>query len=301
MKFIVDVLHLRYFIEVVKQKSFTRAASNLHLTQPTISKMVKDLEDDLGVILLDRRGRDIRLTDAGQLVMEQALQIVESFTNLSIQLEGMMDLQTGSVRIGIPPMVGSSFFSNVITEFHHSYPNITIQMEEVGSKEVLREIDNGILDFGVVLLPIDMETFDVFQFWKEDILLLIPANHPFASKQSVQMVDLAKESLILFREDFSLHDQVLTACNMNGFVPDVVCKSSQWDFISRMVQANLGIAFLPRTICNQVHLDNVQTIPVTDFHIDWNLALIWKKGTYMSFASRELLSMARKLSNENIE
>ena len=124
----MDIRHLLYFVEVAKQESFTKAADALYLTQPTISKMVKSLEDELGVTLIRRSTKHIELTDAGYAVLNQAQQIVESMKNLEVELNDVLQLRKGSIRIGLPPMVGSLYFAPIIGAFKAAFPQIELHL-----------------------------------------------------------------------------------------------------------------------------------------------------------------------------
>ncbi|MFM1651422.1 cidABC operon transcriptional activator CidR [Brevibacillus sp. B_LB10_24] len=295
----MDIRHLQYFLEVARSKSFTKAAQALHITQPTISKMIKSIEAELGVVLFDRSGKQVELTDAGQVIFSQAQPIVSSFEHLSAELGDLMNLKRGHLRIGLPPMVGASFFPRVIGSFHEKYPDVTIQLVEDGAKKVEADVENGTLDLGVVVLPTKGEIFHHFSFVNEKLRLLVHPSHPLAGRSRVSLPELSGESFILFREDFALHDRILAECIRAGFGPRVVYESSQWDFISEMVAANLGIALLPETICRELDEERVCTLRLVDPEIPWHLAVIWHKDRYLSFAAREWLRFTRDLLSRN--
>ena len=105
----MDIRHLEYFLEVARNQSFTKAAEKLYITRPTISKTIRNMEDEWGVTLFYRQGKRIELTDAGHIMYQQAQQMVDSFQRVSAELEDLMNLKRGHLRIGLPPMVGSSF------------------------------------------------------------------------------------------------------------------------------------------------------------------------------------------------
>lgn len=296
----MDIRHLQYFLKVAQYKSFTKAAHTLYISQPTISKMIKSLEEDLGVVLFNRFGKQIELTDAGQIIFNQAQGIVHSFQNLSSELDDLMNLKKGHLQIGLPPMVGSSFFPKVIGEFRGQYSDITIKLVENGSKKIEDDIEKGLLDIGVVLSPTNEEMFNTFPLAKEKLMLLVHPSHSLAGKKNVSLSELAQESFIIFREDFALYGRVIAECMQVGFQPHVVYESSQWDFISEMVAANLGISLLPEPICRELDADRIQVLPLIDPIIPWHLTMIWRKDRYLSFAAREWIRFTKNYFSEKL-
>ncbi|ASR45430.1 LysR family transcriptional regulator [Paenibacillus kribbensis] len=291
----LDIRHLQYFLEVARLRSFTKAAQSMFITQPTISKTIKSLEDELGVTLFDRIGKRIELTDAGKVIELQAQAIVKSFQSLSSELSDLMNLKKGHIRIGLPPMVGSSFFPSVIGEFHKAYPDVTIQLFEDGAKKVERDVGAGVLDIGVIVLPASEDMFETFLFVEEKLNLLVHPTHALAECKEVPLSALAEEAFVLFREDFTLHDRIIAECVRAGFQPRVVYESSQWDLISEMVAANLGIALLPEAICRDLDSERLRILPLVDPVIPWHLGMIWQKDRYLSFAAREWISFTQEL------
>ncbi|WP_079911215.1 LysR family transcriptional regulator [Paenibacillus sp. 32352] len=296
----MDMRHLQYFLEVAHWKSFTKAAQALYITQPTISKMIKNLEEELGVVLFDRIGRRIELTDAGAVLLTQAQHMVKSFEEMTSHLDELMKVQRGRIRIGLPPMVGSNFFPQVIGKFREQYPGITLQLFEYGSKKVEAEVGAGELDIGVILLPTNEELFDFYSFVKQRLMLVVHSSHPLAEKEEASLMDLKDESFLLFHEDFALHDRIIAECERLGFFPNVVYKSSQWDFITEMAAANLGIALLPEAICRELDTRRLRTIPLTKPAIPWHLAMIWRKESYLSFAAREWIAFTQSMLRQPV-
>ncbi|MEG6584498.1 cidABC operon transcriptional activator CidR [Dendrosporobacter sp. 1207_IL3150] len=292
----MDVRHLTYFIEVARHRSFTKAAQALHITQPSISKMVKILEEELDVTLFNRNAKQAELTDAGKAVLRQAQQIVHSFHNLTSELSDVINLKKGNIIIGLPPMVGVSFFPSIIGEFNHLYPQITLKLIEVGSKQIEHGVEDGSLDIGVVALPVKEELFNMFAFVKEPLKLIVHPSHHLADKDTAHFSELRKDPFVLFREDFTIRDRILERCNENGFYPKIVCESSQWDFIAEMVAAKLGIALLPDTIAKELSPKRIKLLSLEP-EIPWNLAIIWRKDKYLSFAAREWLKFTSSRFN----
>ncbi|GAA0327581.1 LysR family transcriptional regulator [Bacillus carboniphilus] len=284
----MDIKHLQYFIEVSNFKSFSKAADYLFITQPTISKMIKNLETELGVTLFDRSRKQLSLTDAGRIILEQAKLIDKAFNNLETELDNLLELKKGKIRIGLPPIFDAHFFLKVVGLFHETYPGITFQLVEDGSKRIEEDVENGLLDVGVIVLPTKNELFNYFAFMEEDLRLLLPPSHSLASKNEVNLAELAEESFILFNKDFVMNDRIIMSCKQAGFTPHIISESSQWSFIEEMVASNLGVSLLPESICRHLK-QHVQTVKVANPSIRWKLALIWSKEHYLSYAAKEWL------------
>ncbi len=298
----MDILHLTYFIEVAKQSSFTKAAKVLHVSQPSISKMVRNLEDELGVTLIDRSSRQIKLTDAGQALYERGLKIVDSLKNVASDLDDLTSGRKGSIRIGIPPMVETSFFAIAIGEFKKKYPNIVIELVEVGSKAVEDMVEDGGLDIGVVMLPVkNKANFSMFAFVKDPIWLIVHPEHRLAGRELVNITDFKDEPIVMFRKDFALHDHIVEKCREHGFMPKVLCESSQWDFMVEIVAAKLGVALLPKVVCEKLGDGVIKALPIAEEISPWHLAVMWKKDTYLSFAAREWLKYAACLFGVEVD
>ncbi|OXM86469.1 LysR family transcriptional regulator [Paenibacillus rigui] len=296
----MDIRHLQYVLELARTNSFTKAAEALHITQPTLSKMIKNLEEELGIELFLRIGKRVELSEEGRAILGKAQDIVNSFHDLEREIHDLTHLQKGSIRIGLPPMAGSSFFPKVMQRFRDKYPGVTIHMVEDGSLKIEAEVASGHLDMGVVLLPTDAELFETYTIIKEQLKLVVHPSHPFADRKEVPLAELAEETFILFSEDFALHDRIITECVRAGFRPQVLYKSSQWDFIGEMVAANLGIALLPEPICRVLNPARVRILPLVHPTLPWHLAMIWRKQMYLSFAAREWIRLTQECFEEGL-
>jgi len=294
----MDIRHLQYFLEVARHNSFTKAAESLYITQPTISKMVRNLEEELGVELFERLGKRVILTDAGWVLYSQAEVMVKSFESMTVHIHELMELKKGRIRIGLPPMVGANFFPRVIGKFCEQYPGIVLELLEVGSKKVEADVASGMLDSGVVLLPIDEEVFESYSFVNEDIQVVVHPTHRLAARQEVSLAELTDERFLLFHEDFALHSRIIDACVRVGFHPQVIYKSSQWDFLSEMVAANIGITLLPQTICSELEPERFRILSLVDPEIKWHLGMIWRKNAYLSYATREWIRFTQGMLPE---
>lgn len=289
----MNIRHLEYFLEVVRQGSFSKAAAVLHVTQPTISGMIKNLEEELGTPLLYRDTKHLELTDAGQAVLEQSQQIVALFHSLAGQLEDITLYKKGILRIGIPPITASTTFPQVLGKFKLNYSNIQIELHEFGSKKITQGVYDGLLDIGIVCtLPENNDLFQVFPFIEDPLRIIIHPQHPLAQKTIVNFSDLKNESFVQYSDDFSLADKIVHRCKLAGFQPTIICETSQREFMTQMVASKLGIALLPGKICDELNPSNITSLPFSDPQIHLQLTLIWRKNRYLSFASRKWIEFA---------
>ncbi|MFD0694675.1 LysR family transcriptional regulator [Paenibacillus sp. GCM10027628] len=291
----MDIRQLQYIQEIVRLNSFTKAAEMLHITQPSISKAIKHLENELHTELFIREGKHFRLTDAGEAIMRHAGPILQLFDSLQSELNDLTYLNQGSIRIGLPPMAGSSFFPGVIKKFQDRYQGIAIKMVEDGAKKIEESLVEGTLDVGVVLAPIDAAVFDSFPLIEDRLKVILPLSHRLAKEEQINLAKLAEERFILFNSDFALHGRIINECRAVGFDPLIVFESSQWDFIGEMVGAELGIAMLPETICRSLRAEKVAAIPLVNPIIPWQLVMVWKREGYLSSAARAWIAFTQEV------
>lgn len=283
----MDIRALTYFLEVVKHNSFSKASQQLHLSQPTLSKMIKQLEEELGVVLFDRSTRRMQLTETGETLSRHARLVMQALDHLQSALQDIKELRTGQFAFGMPPVIGASFFPRILARFHRQYPGMHIQLVEEGGKQIEQMLLEGKLDLGVVVLPVNEEWFDVTPLVERKLRLVLPAGHRLASMDRIPLSALKEEPFIMFRKGFSLHDKVRAACIEAGFEPRIAYESAQWDFIGEMVAAGMGIAFLPETACEKLDPRQVKTVAGTEPQIDWNIGLIRRRDSYLNHAARE--------------
>lgn len=290
----MDIRQLTYFVEVAKHQSFTKASLALHVTQPTLSKMVKNLEEEMEVVLLDRSARQIGLTDAGEVVYEQAQKIIHSLDDLSASLYDVMNLKKGKIKIGLPPVISTLFFPTIIAEFQRAYPDVTIMLAEDGAKTVERKVYEGEVDLGFVMLPVDKEKYDVVPFVDQEIKLLVHESHPLAHHDWIDLIQFKDDPFLLLSKEFTLNSRTVEFCISEGFTPKIAYESSQWDFIVGMVEKNLGVTLMPKLICDRVKDGPFKMISLTNT-FPWRLGIIMAKNRYVPYVSREFITLVEKL------
>lgn len=285
----MDIRQIRTFISVANNSNFTKAAEEMFMTQSSISKIIKSLEQELEVQLFYRTP-NVELTDSGKELYMQSIHIISLIDSIPTEIESVVELRKGEIRIGIPPIIGASFFPQIIGEFKSMYPHIDIILIEVGSKRIEEKLEKGELDIGVVCsYPKNSGEYNMIEYVNSPLMIGLNTNNPLSIKDIIEYKDLKDENFILFQEDFSLYDFIIKRCAQSNFQPNVTCNSSQRDFIVEMVAAELGITFFPEIICSKIIRPEICFKPLEDPKIFLNLLMIWRKNRYLSYASRKLL------------
>ncbi|MEQ6357501.1 LysR family transcriptional regulator [Lysinibacillus sp. M3] len=289
----MELRDLKAFMTVVEHGSFSKAANECFISQPSLSKSIKKLENALHVELLNRSTRNIELTDAGSIVFKQGQKIIRSVHDLHILLDDLSNIKTGTIKLGIPPLIGTLFFPEIARKFHKRYPKVHLELVERGAKMIGTLVENGDVDMGIVVIPTDERKFSVQSFVEDQFFVFINESHPLAQQEHIRLQDLKNETFIIFTEEFTLHDYVIKSCKSVGFTPIIGYKSSQWDLIVELVSSNLGVTLLPYSIAAKQTNRNVKIVPLLNFDMPWRLGVITKKNTYQSFALKQLLHTIR--------
>ncbi|MBB3931098.1 DNA-binding transcriptional LysR family regulator [Kaistia hirudinis] len=284
---------LRAFVEVVRQGGFSQAAKTLFATQPTVSKAVKQLEEEIGLPLLDRIGHRATLTAAGEVVYRRGVKLLAERDDLLAELAEIRGLKRGVLRLGLPPVGSSVLFAPLFALYARRYPGIEVRLVEHGSDQLEESLRAGDIDFAGMLVP-TAEEFDYAVMRHEPLVALLPAAHPLAGRESISLAALRDTPFISFEAGFSLHRIILEASRRAGFEPDIVARTSQIDFMVELVGAGLGAAFLPRIVAEQRRNPALRLVPLDEPGTEWIMTMAWRRGAYLSAAAQAWLALVKE-------
>jgi DNA-binding transcriptional LysR family regulator len=293
----MELRTLRAFVEVVRQGGFSRAAEVVFATQSTISKAVKQLEDEIGVPLLDRIGHRSVLTVAGEVVYRRALKMLAERDHLVAELDDLRGLKRGTLRLGLPA-IANNLFARLFVIYRDRYPGVDVRLVEHGSEQLEEILRSGEIDLAASLLPVSDE-FEWQEVRREPLMALVPSDHPLARKQTVNLLDLKDIPFILFEVGFALNRIILEGCHRRGFEPTVAARTSQIDFAVELVAVGLGIAFLPRMTAERFDRPSVRHVLLAEPQIEWRIATIWRRGAYLSHPAQAWLAILREILHQD--
>jgi DNA-binding transcriptional LysR family regulator len=285
----MELRNLRALVEVVRRTTFSGAAKELFATQSAVSKAVKQLEDELGMLLFERNGRNSRLTDAGEIAYKRAASILAETKDLVTELSELRGLNRGKLRLGLPSM-GGILFAKSFALFRRQYPNIEVQLFEHGGRRLEELLLAGDIELAASIFPLNPE-FESQPIARQPLKLFTSAAHVLAKRKTVGLRMLSNIPFILFESGFVLNKRIADACKRQGFAPKIAACSSQVDFIVELVAANVGVAILPEMIAEQFSNRGVTALTIDDPQMEWHMALIWRRGGYLSSAARAWKAM----------
>jgi DNA-binding transcriptional LysR family regulator len=289
----IDSRRLRVFVEVVRQGGFSRAAAHLHATQPTVSKAVQQLESELRVRLLDRIGRRVTLTAAGELVYRRAVPLLAQGDDLVAELAEVRGLKSGVLRVGFPRLGASALFARMFALFRRRYPAIEVTVGVHSGQKMRELLRSGELDVGVLGNPIEAD-FEQQEIRTEPLMVLLPREHPAAARPAVMLSRLAGIPAIMPDQDSVLHKVLSAAYERAGITPRVATCCHDADLMFELVAAGLGIAFLPRVLAHQHRHRAVRSVALKDSACQWSIAFCWRRGAHVSAAAQAWLTHAHE-------
>ncbi|MCI6055710.1 LysR substrate-binding domain-containing protein [Dysosmobacter sp.] len=285
----MEMRQLKYFMAVAKAESYSAAAAELAVAQPTLSIAVRNLEQELGVQLFYTFGRRQRLTDEGQRLLEGAQRMMEEYRRTVEEVQNTGDTAAGTLTVGLPPLLGTCYFAALIPEFARKYPNVRIQVVEQGSYVIDQMIVDGELDIALTLNTEQVEQFESLPFTCQRVGVIVNRNNPLSERASLSFADLKGQRFAIFNQDFALHWQTVRACRNAGFAPQIVLLSSQWDFLVEVAAQNRAITILPKPIYDKYPVTAVRWVPLSDGPRVWDVRVARNKKRYMSNACKAFL------------
>jgi DNA-binding transcriptional LysR family regulator len=243
----VTLQQLMYFVAVANVRSFTRAADQVGVAQPTLSRALRALEDELGSPLINR-GSAVTLTPAGEAVLPLARRMLADSDMVRTTVAEMVGLRSGRVRVGATPSLCIGVLSDVLRVFHARHPEIAVELAEDGSQPLEAALVQGELDVALVIVPPDGvdPTLHTAPLLRERLSVASPrARRPLTPRGSMTVSELARHDLVMVRRGYDLREVTLRAYAVAGVTPRIAVEGGQMDAVLRMVEAGTGVAVVP--------------------------------------------------------
>lgn len=298
---IVEIRHLRYFIAVAENLSFSRAAEQLGLAQPPLTQQIQALEAELGVQLFDRKTRPIQLTRAGQTLLQEAQALLTRLEEAVRTTRRTHQGEIGYLTLGIHNSVANTILPNLLTTFHQQFPNVELKLQEVTVPQELVLLRNHQLDvvFHRSTMPYEGDAdLSCYPLMQETFLLILPEKHPLVNLPEIPITALQGESLVL--PDLNVlpfYSQVIQACQTAGFEPKIeqTIRSGGIITLLSLVAAGVGLSILPSHV-QVLHREGIVYRAIAGLDLCRHIAVVWRTDD-ISPVLQNLLSVIQSAVN----
>jgi len=287
----VELYQLKYFVEVAREQSFTRAARRLNLAIPALSLQIQGLEKELGTGLLIRGRRQTVLTPAGEILFEKAQMLLGIAESVRQSVAEVSELRAGKLTIAFITALGTHWLGDVFRNFRREYPCVNLVLQEETSLGVAALLEDSSVELGFLELPCNDQQFEAKEIWNESFLAVLPGEHSLVGKKSIELRQLQQDPFVVNRG--AQKERTIDFCRAAGFEPQIACECSEQETAISLVQAGLGVMLLPQ-LAASVLRENVVAMTVREPKLIRQLGLVSRRGKELSAAARAFVDLIKK-------
>jgi len=285
---IMELYQLGYFIEIARQRSFTRAAERLRMAQPALSQQMKNLEQELQTPLFVRGRKETLLTAAGRAFLPRAEKLLQDAQAAKTAVSDLLELRGGHLTMAAIPSVSACLLPEAIRAFRRLHPDVSLQVREESSERVAEIVEAGLADIGFLQLPASKSVFETRRLISEPFVLLAVATHPIAKQREVTLRSLSGELFVFYKG--RARDTAMEACRKAGFEPRIACESGELETVRALVAAGLGLAIVPQLAALNLP-KTLRAVPLREPRLQREIAAVWRKGAELSPAAAALMRL----------
>lgn len=285
----------RYLVAVADTLHFRRAAQAVHVTQPTLSAQLRELEGKLGVQLVERSRSGVTLTPVGAQVAARARAVLRDVEDITGLARAGADPLAGTIRVGVVGSLGSYFLPLVIPALHAAYPRLTFYVREGLASDLMGRLRDGALDVLFFPLPVDEPGLHVAPLFHEPLLVVLPSEHPLATQQVIPRTALRGETVMTLETGHRLHDTVAALAEEVGATLSLDYEGTSLDTLRQMVATGLGLSVLPALyVRSEVAREKLVTArPLSDPAPGRDIGMVWRSTAARGTAYAELAAAIR--------
>ncbi|MGH1426951.1 MAG: LysR family transcriptional regulator [Arenicella sp.] len=296
----IELRHIRYFEAVAAELNFHKASEYLHMSQPALSRAIQQLESRIGAELFERSSRNVQLTPAGKVFLENCSSISKQVDNLEKRVTLASIGEAGNIMIGYTGFSIAGVLPNIIKTYTNKYPGINLMLDSIASNQQIDMLINKKLDFGFLTAPINDSALEYMPVQKDPLVVILHIDHPLAKLEKVELGALVDEPFIMGTEEHEARYNAImqSICLSEGFLPKVKHIAFNHEAVVGLVSANMGVALYPSCICHFLRSD-VTTRPIVNADVDIVTALAWNKDSTNTMHQR-FIEFVSDLNNVSI-
>lgn len=245
----MELRHLKYFLKLAEELSFVRAAEKLFISQPPLSRQIKELETEIGATLFERNNKRVVLTDAGKFYKKEMREVLNNIERINIQTKKIGENQSGEFRIAYVSSTFSGDISNLIQYLSEQYPYVNFRLYEVPTVKQIKALEEFKIDLGIVRAPVYSPKITT-QLWFKDSFSLVFHKNLYSVQSDQEMESLSETTFVFFNKEYApqYYDNLVEICAKFGFAPKVVHESNNISSIIQLVKNGLGVSIVPTNI-----------------------------------------------------
>lgn len=283
---------LEQFVALARAKNFTRAAAELHLSQPALSRAIQKLEEQLGQPLFERHPREVILTDLGELLLARAKEILKLVEDTFSELAEAG--RRGRIRLGAIPTIAPYFLPKLLGGFAKKHPEISVIVQEDTTELLIQRCNHGEIDLAIVALPIIAKTLEVEPLFSEELLLVAPAGHPLATASPLTIQAVEEFPFVMLNEAHCLSESISSFCRQHSVQPVTVERTSQLTTVQELVALDHGVSIVPQMARR---IDVSESRVYRSFSGEKparTVAMMWNPARYETRAMKALMAHIRQ-------
>ncbi|QKY70691.1 LysR family transcriptional regulator [Lentibacillus sp. CBA3610] len=276
----MDIRQLNYFITLVDEQTYTRAANILHISQPSLSAAIKKLEQEVGLILIDRSDRQLRITKEGQILYQEAQKLLRHYEHVSFEMDRLK--QQGPLELSVGLIESSMFFvPDILNRFKQEYRDVRVSLlETLSLGDVKKALNNFDIHLAITNQYIHQEDIKTIPIYEENLVALIPPEHALGHKSSLHIHDLEGENFIVCKEGFQTRQDILNAFSKSGVKPNIQFEIERFETGCSLVEDGLGITVIPENYVRYSKQTNCAIKKIDDVNISRIVYLAYDKNRY---------------------
>ncbi|MGF1714468.1 LysR family transcriptional regulator [Photobacterium chitinilyticum] len=287
----MNIRQLTYFVRLAETGNFTRAAEQLHIAQPALSIAIKKLESQLELPLFHRNDRKVVLTHEGDILLEHARLILQQMEDAKIAMAELKGLEKGEVRLGLPSMLGSYFFPDILMDFKSQYPNLKLTIVEAGTQSIRKMLLNGELDLGIIHNADVPDSLATEHLITSQMVAVASEGSPLSQQETISFNDFFKHELVMFKQGYFHREFIDEVCHQYQLTPRIAFETNLLPMILKIVRNDFAITALLEMVTQ--HEKGLAPIPFSQ-PIFLDIAIAWRKNGYLSVADRAFMEFVKK-------
>lgn len=298
----MNIRDLEYLIAVDEERHFHRAAERCFVSQPTLSGQLKKLEQELGVLLIERNNRQVSITEAGQAVLAHARTVLTEVNAIKDVASYFHDPMVGDVRVGIIPTIAPYLLPIIMAKLNKAFPKLKIWLYEYQTHVLLEKLQKSELDFLILALPIEKHDFTELDLFREPFRLAVKKGHSLTKKKQINMGDIAQQELLLLEEGHCLRGHILDVCLLAGVKEQGQYHATSLETLRHMVGEGMGMTLIPELAVPTkiTKADEVRYIEFSDPKPNRRIGMVYRKNSYREETFNNISELIKSVLPVNI-